>query len=209
MGIQVIFFSLFLVAPLSQAATRPCFNFSKKITKPLVVLSELGSENVVFGKLPTSVDPVGPPDGTTWSRVIGVVEKPLDRVLNLLLDHNTTKSPKVDEMAVEVAQNPDYIAQHFVDFTIKPFLFITVKWREQWGYELLTGTLTQPQEVLISYEKVSGTTHIEHLCGSVVLRKLDSNRTEVLQYERAKATSRSPEDTRDGLIGTLDTLRKI
>ena len=72
---------------------------------------------------------------------------------------------------------------------------------------VLAGTPAKPERLVVSYEKIEGTSHIEHLCGSMVLRKLGAGSTDVYLYEEAKATQRSPEDTLNGMRGTLEALR--
>lgn len=178
-----------------------CFDFNTKVTKPLGKMLPLkpGQDTSDLGDLK---------DGVNWASLRGTVKKPIKKVLDLLLDHKTTASPRVDEMEVAKVESPNYLARHDVKFLIKPFLFVKVRWTEQWAYTLVDGTPADPKEVLVSYQKVEGTSHIEHLCGSVVLRKLGPNETDVYQYEEAKATQRSAKDTLKGNIGTLKTLRE-
>jgi hypothetical protein len=195
MPIQVISFIVTLLLPLAFtfSASAKCFDFSKKITSPLKDTKAPAS-----GKTG---------EGITWAAVEGTVEKPISQVLKLLLDHNTTKSPSVDEMTVEENKDSPHFANHFVKFMVKTFIF-KVSWTEQWAYEILAGSPEKPAKTLITYEKIDGTHYIPHLCGSVVLRKLSERSTGVYQYEEAKAERRSVEDTVKGLEGTLATLRK-
>jgi hypothetical protein len=210
MGIQVFFsiLSLFNGAHWpsdfvysGEAAQKMCFNFNaEKISKPLQEL-EIGNELKMHGTAAEDKK-------STWAKVRGTVPKPLKAVLALLLDHNTTKSPKVDEMKVFKVESPHYLELHKVHYEINPFPLIWVKWDEQWAYALIKGSAAEPEEVLISYQKSEGTSHIEHLCGNIELKKLNESTTDVYQYEEAKATNRTSEDTMNGLIGTLETLRK-
>lgn len=206
MRIQVIFrlaaLLMFLCLPAMGAEPKLCFDFNTKVAKPMKEPLALkpDADHSAFGKYDQN--------GVTWASLRGTVNKPVKQLLNLLLDHNTTKSPRVDEMNVVDLTSPHYLARHDVKFLIKPFPLIKVRWTEQWAYTLLSGSPDDPQEVLISYQKSEGTSHIEHLCGSVLLRKLGPNNTDVFQYEEAKATQRTPEDTLNGNIGTLKTLRK-
>jgi hypothetical protein len=198
---RIILCALLAVVAVSGAAFGNCFDFSKKVETPLrePQALEKGQDATAFGKYD---------NGTTWGKVRGTIDKPIDKVLQLLLDHNNTKSSRVHEMKVDKKEDPNYLARHTVYFKIKPFLFITVEWREDWGYALAAGTPADPSRIVISYQKIEGTSHIEHLCGNIVLNKLSSTQTDVYEYEEAKATQRSPEDTVNGLLGTLKTLRK-
>lgn len=182
-----------------------CLDLSKLVTKPLhppIGLSSSGDNGEKGMKDKSEI---------THASLRGIVEKPIGEVLRLLLDHNTTKSPKVDEMEVTdllKPADPSYLARHQVKFLIKPFPLVKIRWTEDWAYVVTAGTPQDPKEILINYQKIDGTSHIEHLCGSAVLRKLSPTSTDLYQYEEAKATRRSPEETLSGLEGTLRTLRK-
>lgn len=147
-------------------------------------------------------------DGVNWAAVRAQAGKPIATLYQLLLDHGNTRSPRVDEMALEKLENPAYLNLELVRFLIKPFLFVKIRWTEEWGFALAEGTVQDPREIVVSYEKTDGTSHIEHLCGNMVLRKLTDKSTDVFLYEEAKATGRKVKDTLDGLLGTLKTLRK-
>jgi hypothetical protein len=177
-----------------------CFDFSTKVTKPIYGPIAFVANQDANEKGKTS-------SGSTWAGVRGVVHSPIEKVLSLLLDHENTKSSRVREFEVEKQADPNYLEKHVVKFTIKPFPLITVEWKEQWGFALADGTVDKPSEIVVSYEKTEGTSHIEHLCGSFVLRKLGETSTDLYYYEEAKATNRSVDDTLNGLIGTFKTLR--
>jgi hypothetical protein len=195
MWFQVLFL---LLAARADAA---CFDFSKKIVAPLKapIAAPAEGDAEASGKTDEQV---------TWAQVRGPVKAPIEKVYDLLLDHDTTRSSKVDEMDVVISARPGYLSFHTVKFLIKPFPLIKIRWTEHWGYALEAGTPEKPEQIVISYEKIEGTGYIEHLCGSVVLRKLGPASTDVYLYEEAKATQRSTEDTLKGMRGTLQTLRR-
>ena len=140
--------------------------------------------------------------------VRGDAAKPVLEAIAALLDHNTTKSGRVDGMDVIELDDPRYLARHEVHFSIKPFPFVEVEWTEDWAYTLLEGTPSDPVRALISYEKIKGTSHIEHLCGSILVQKRGPRESDIFIYEEAKATGRSAEDTVKGLKGTLASIEK-
>ena len=201
MRIQVIFL---ILSTSTAAASGPCFNFETKIVKPLRAPIALvqGVDAADKGTMDEGAE------GRNWAVVRAKVDKSLDTVYQLLLDHKTTSSPRVAEMTVEKIESPSYLQLEQVKFLIKPFLFVRVRWTEEWGFALAEGTRESPREIVISYEKTEGTSHIEHLCGNMVLRKLTDKSTDVFLYEEAKATNRKATDTLNGLLGTLKTLRK-
>jgi hypothetical protein len=61
--------------------------------------------------------------------------------------------------------------------------------------------------MVISYEKVAGTGHIERQCGSYVLQARTDGTTDLSMYEEVKADRRSAKDTRDMHAGILRNLR--
>lgn len=216
MGIQVFFrvaaMVLFLCTAASGAEHRLCFDFNKKVTKPLRAPIEFGGVGA-DGAAPADVSETGKrEDGGNWAAVRGVVSgKSIDQVLALVLDHNNLKSSEVDEMQVVEhtgGSTPMYLARHDVKYLIKPFPFIKIRWTEQWAYALTGGLEKDPSEVVISYQKSEGTSYIEHLCGTLILRKNGPHSTDLYQYEEAKAARRSVDETLNGLVGTLRTLRK-
>ena len=182
-----------------------CFNFSKKVTTPLQsMISEVSlTDLTASGQKQGSAD-------SHWGAARGIINASIREVLGLLKDHNTTKSPKVaaDDMKVEELNDPNYLARQIVAFHLVPFPFINIDWKEEWAYALAEGTEKEPSLVMISYQKVDGTSHIKHLCGSMELKKSGPNQTDLYQYEEVSASRRSIEDTVKGLLGTLNTLRE-
>ncbi|NDD93382.1 hypothetical protein EBZ37_15035, partial [bacterium] len=62
--------------------------------------------------------------------------------------------------------------------------------------------------IVISYQKTSGTSHIQHFCGNILIQRLSRTQTGVYLTEEIKADRRSAEDVHNGLMGTLRTLQK-
>jgi hypothetical protein len=111
-------------------------------------------------------------------------------------------------MHVDIEQDPNFLLKQVVHNEVDPFPFVTVKWSEEWAFSLLEGTASEPKKILISYEKIDGTTHIKHLCGNILITAdSDSSKSHVFLYEEAEATGRSQEDTVKGLKGTLEAIR--
>lgn len=111
-------------------------------------------------------------------------------------------------MHVDTEQDPNFLLKQIVHNEVDPFPFVTVKWTDEWAFSLLAGTFGDPKKILISYEKIEGTTHIKHLCGNILITAdSGSSKSHVFLYEEAEATGRSQEDTVKGLKGTLDSIR--
>lgn len=192
---------LSLAAPALASTT--CFDFDRKVTASLgpeiPASPSLDGESGQHGALPS---------GGSWAAVRGEVRKPIAEVLKGLYDPMITKGENVEKQDFVDLPSPDYLARHKISYKVNPFPLISIEWQEDWAYALTRGTRKEPEAVTISYQKTAGTSHIDRLCGNIVLRKKGPATTEVLLYEEAKATRRSPEDTERGLSGTLRTLRE-
>lgn len=147
----------------------------------------------------------------------GLVKAELPRsvpsLIEALKDHNNLKSPKATIVeTVEVSEPSRWIKN--IRFEVNPFPFVYVRWQERWGFfarEMPSADHAKPQKMwLINYEKVDGTSHISHLCGSIELVSLaEADRSEITYYEQVRATNRTAQDTLAGLRGTVETLLKV
>jgi hypothetical protein len=192
---QVIFFVL--VSASAQAQDGTCFDFSKKITEPLKKPATL--RDLPYPEISKKSGQSGPKQ--FWAEVRGRVPRGVDSILEEIKTHETLKSKRVSSMSIDTMEQPGYLARQKVHYKVEPFPFMTVEWTEDWGYTALG------KSILISYEKTEGTSHIPHLCGSIVLTPIDPATADVFIYEEAEATGRSREDTLNGVIGTLKTFR--
>lgn len=176
-----------------------CFDFNKQITQPLrepLSLSKTGdaTEN-------------GQKNGIDWGAARGIVKKPILEVYKKLLDHRTVKDMGRTRLLTKQIKRPGYLDFHRVDVTVRVFGPITVSWVEEWGYHLAEGTPELPTKIVISYQKVEGTSYIQHQCGSFVLKAQDAKSTDVFLYEQVKASHRDAEDTVKMVVGILRTIR--
>jgi hypothetical protein len=179
-------------------AASGCFDFSKSIT-----------EVVRPARKTAKAEASGRVSGDEyWAVVQGDVPSSVKRIYTFLSDRNSTKSSRVDEMHVDIETDPNFLLKQVVHSEVDPFPFVTVKWTDEWGFSLLEGTPDNPKKILISYEKIEGTTHIKHLCGNIeISAESDGSKSHVFLYEEAEATGRSQEDTLKGLKGTLESIR--
>ena len=129
----------------------------------------------------------------------------------MFLDHRNLKDSTRTTVVTTVLERPDYLAFHNVDVTVRIralFFKLKLQWTEAWGYSLVEGTPDAPLKIVIAYQKIAGTSHIDQQCGSYVLWARDAATTDLALYEEVKADRRSAEDTRDMHKGILGTLRK-
>ena len=78
-------------------------------------------------------------------------------------------------------------------------------WTEAWAFSLVEGTPQSPQRVVVSYQKVAGTGHIERECGSYVLQSREDGTTDLSLYEEVKAAGGSPRTPATCTAGSCGT----
>jgi hypothetical protein len=182
----------------------PCFDLRQKVDAPLAPPLPLveGRDNHVFGTYP---------GGTGWASGRVVLEMPIESAYAKLLDHRNVKDMTRTKLSTAVLDRPEYLAFHVVDIVVTVralFLKVNVPWTEAWGYSLVEGTAQAPRRIVVSYQKIAGSDHIQRQCGSYVLQARADGTTDLSLYEEVKAVRRSPQDTRDMHRGILRNLRR-
>jgi hypothetical protein len=182
---------------------RPCFDFTEKIDEPLQppIPMIAGQDNSAYGKYPNGVD---------WASGRALLAMPIGTLYAKLLDHRNLKDMKKTTIATTVLERAGYLQFHHVDIVVSLralFLRLKVAWTEEWGYSLVEGTRDAPRKIVASYQKLGGTRHLKHQCGSYVLQAVDDATTDLSLYEEVVADRRSAEDTRDMQAGILRNLR--
>lgn len=204
MSFQNSRFLLLLIWPFSlswaSSVSSECFNFKEVVKKPLrepIPFLNQQQEAVSSGQFPSEVN---------WGAARAIINKPIGMVIKALLNPLTIKGPEHKDAPIVKEERPGYLSFQRLKMKIKPTFFLTLEWDEEWGYVLLK---PEPQSsMLLSYQKVNGTSHIERFCGSVLIQSLGETKTDVFLYEELKATRRGREDIVKGHQGTLDALRK-
>ena len=194
-----------LAATTAHAAdlSGPCFDLRGTVVEPLSPPIPLvpGHDSHVFG---THASGVG------WAAGRAVLDVPIESVLTRLLDHRNVKDMTKTTLTTTVVDRPGYMAFHLVDVVVKLralFLKMSVPWTEAWAFSLVEGTPQAPRRIVVSYQKVAGTSHIKRQCGSYVLQARDDGTTDLSLYEEVKADRRKAEDTRNMHRGILRNLR--
>jgi hypothetical protein len=194
--------ALALVVAGPALAGEPCFDANAQRSGPLQPSLALASDG-------RELSDAGQRGELVWARRRGRVERPLETLRAFLEDPRHFKDDKVDEMTLRrLAPGPN-LSHVSVHSRVRPFPFVTVEWTDEWTVSLLAGTEARPEKLLVSYQKVAGTSYIAHWCGDLVLTRVDDQTTDVAQYEEAKITGRSHEEMKQGLAGFLDTLRAL
>ena len=180
-----------------------CFDFDRPIVEPLrppIALVE-GRDNSAHGTYENGVD---------WAATRTVLPMSLPSVYAQLLDHRNVKDMRKTTLSTKVLERPGFLRFDLVDVvvTLRVLLVkVKVAWTEAWGYTLVEGTQSDPRKIVVSYQKVAGTGHIQRQCGSYVLEARGAA-TDISMYEEIKAARRSARDTRDMHAGILANLRR-
>jgi hypothetical protein len=202
---KLIIAALFI--PLSTWAVdnknEKCFNFDQSIKDPLKL------PPTALAKKDISDAGVMKQRGSGfWGLARGQVNYSIQHLYQRLLDHSTIKDAKKAKLKTYEQERTGYKDFHLLMVTF-PTPVMDVKWEEEWAYKLAEGTDENPKKYVISYQKTNGTKYIPHLCGSIVLTSTGPQTTDVYLYEEINALGkRSPKDTIQGHLGTLNTLRK-
>jgi hypothetical protein len=192
------------LASAGWAAEPPCFDISQGFDaprRPPLALQE-GRDHAEFGS---------DADGTDWASLRAVVAMPLARVQAKLLDPRNLKDMKKTRIVVRPLALPGYLEARELDIEVSGralLVKVTVRWTEQWAFRLVEGTAEQPLQIVANYQKVAGTQHIRHQCGSYVLRPHGAGATDLSLFEEIVAKRRSARDTLDMLRGNLRNIRE-
>ena len=209
---HILFFFLTVLfnlthSPSLQAieTTQPCFDFNQKELKTLIELpSNLNFEKDIESTGHSEFD---------WATKGGIVEKPILGLYQKLLDPSTIRNDPKTKIELKEIENKNFIKTQNIHIHSRPVFFLTLDWNEQWGFQLKEGTETNPEAILISYQKTEGTSYIKTLCGNIFLKALTDSKskqpkTSVFFYERVNATRRNEKDILNNISGTLKTLRE-
>lgn len=186
------------------AAEQPCFDVREGFRAPLRASIALGDEGdrSAFGTYR---------DGTDWAATRAIVRMPIGRVLAKLRDHRNVKDMNKTRLVVRSLEKPGYLELCQVDVEVLVralFIKVPLRWTEEWAYRLREGTPEEPALVVVSYQKIAGTAHIQHQCGSYVLRPLGREATDLALYDEVRAKRRSAQDTRNMHRGILRNIRE-
>jgi hypothetical protein len=151
------------------------------------------------------------PDGVDWAATRAVIELPIRALLDKLLDTRNLKAMEKTRLVIREREHPGYLALRRIDVDVRVkalLIGFDVRWTEEWAWRVLKGSPEAPERVLGNYQKIAGTGHIRHQCGSYLLRRLGPGRTDLFIYDEIDARRRSARDTRDMQRGILRNIRE-
>jgi hypothetical protein len=179
-----------------------CYDFSKAINEPL-------SKPIPLLKDEDNFETGAAPYDVIWAAARGIVNLPVSKITPWLLDHSEWKDLSRTKLTLEKIPSPHYFELHRLSVDANVFAFIWLHWVEEWGYRVLKGTNAAPQALLVSYQKVEGTSHITRLCGSVLVQSMGKNKSDVSFYEEAKADRYEAHNIREMQVSNLFHLRQL
>lgn len=181
----------------------PCFDLSKPPAKPL-------HDPLPYSKEPPADEILTQsgklPDGSVWGALRSRVALPIDVVRSKLSDPVFVKENPKMKIKLDHLTRPGFDLVTRIQIKIKPVPFVSVEWAEEWAMNRIANEV--PTD-LISYYKTEGTKHLERLCGSTLIRKVDAKLTDVFLYEEVKSSHRSEEEVVQGHQGTLKALKRL
>lgn len=174
-------------ALIASHARATCFNFENKLTEPLnppLVLKGRADASSTGSKK----------NGVQWGAVRAIVKRPIRELLKKFEDPYLTKNPKNTVITKKVMKSPHYLWIRKMHLEVKPVFFVTVEWDEQWAVAVREGKEAEPKSFIVYYQKIAGTSHIDHLCGNIVVTTTDEGSSDVYLYEEVKSSHWSGED---------------
>jgi hypothetical protein len=193
-------FGCCLVLFIAGPGVSKCFDFEKNLTEPLQspIASVAGTDVTKIGSLE---------NGVQWGAVRGVAKKPIREIIEKFSDPYLTKNRKTTKITAQPLKNPRYLWERAMTLVVKPVFFVTIEWEEQWALKIREGTRDAPKSAIVYYQKTAGTSHLEHLCGNILLSARDSASTDVYLYEEVKASRWTNEDAVRNFLVVLKILR--
>ncbi|MCB0405413.1 MAG: hypothetical protein KDD51_11560 [Bdellovibrionales bacterium] len=179
----VFLLSLWFWLPTFSVADELCYDFDKPSQERLAGAPEL--------KLPAAgaAEAKGQRGGgVDWAALRVRLGRPLSSVYALVRDHRIGKDTCKTTLQSRFEKKKGYLDFETLSISANVWSFITIDWVENWGYELLAGTVGKPTAIRAYYQKIKGTSHIRRLCGFIEIHAIDSKHTDAYFYEEIKAT---------------------
>lgn len=139
--------------------------------------------------------------GVHWASTTHTHSVGQNALIERLSDPFSIKDPKTQKVTVKLAEkDPKQPSlERFESRTIgmNPVFFVHIEWIEEWFFDRLT-----PKKMLISYQKRSGTSHMRHFCGNILIEELGPSMARLSMYEELDADYRKAADVLSSVQGT-------
>jgi hypothetical protein len=139
----------------------------------------------------------------------GCVARPLREVWAVMLNWPLMQWKGVDDSQAQAMANPptDVELYYKVHYHVERF-FVNVEWWMDWYHVVKRGTVENPEKILINFQKVDGTDHIQYWVGSVFLEKISDEVTSFGIHVDVNADQQGPEDQGKTVQEVYDKLKK-
>ena len=128
----------------------------------------------------------GEDDGLYWVHGRGLIHAPMVDVVAALSDPAVVQDRRgVDEWALTDAVEAEYDPSFAIVNTTREI--ITVEWTVTWRGLVVVGDAEEPEVFAMRYQKTDGSSLIDTMEGSIVVRALSDDRTEIQLIEHLAA----------------------
>lgn len=143
----------------------------------------------------------GEEEGFYWSQGGGCIERPLREIWGVTHNQPHMIWEQIDDATFETLTPPEGFSHAYSIVYIKK-AFITVDWTMIWTHALVRGTPEAPEQVVVNYRRIEGTSYLPYWEGTILLEALDTGVTSVTIRNQINA-SRTDEDDAAGTITNL------
>lgn len=137
----------------------------------------------------------------------GCIRRPILEVWATSLNQALMQWVDVDDSRALEYAPPAGVAFFFsVNYAVHKF--ITVDWDMDWFHTVKAGTKQAPEKILINYQKVRGTSHIQFWRGTILLTRVNDHVTSFTMGNQISADQTSAQDAADAVkdvYGKLQT----
>jgi hypothetical protein len=138
----------------------------------------------------------------------GCILRPIREVL--AVTHNRealvwAKSTLVDFQKLTHATIPFFFS---TKYEAGPFFF-KQDWIMEWYQSIKAGEIKAPEQIVINFKKVSGTSHISHWEGTIELKFIEPMVTSFAMYHEITASQTGPAEAEIGVKEFIERLRNL
>jgi hypothetical protein len=189
-----------------------CFTFDEPIKKPARDPIEFEWKAPFPAPIPEDVSESGKlphVPGGFFCATRAIIHLSINQIYEKISNPRFLKDNPVMEVQFTEEKKPGFIRFLKLNITVRPFPFVTARWNEIWAFNITKGSEKEPEEILLTYQKTDGVEQLRHLCGSIWMRKLSDQYTDVARYEEVSSSYRNPQEVISGQLESFAALRKF
>jgi hypothetical protein len=136
----------------------------------------------------------GEEDNFDWGSAVACVARPIRETWAVL--HNQTLmvwgGVNTSEYTAAAQVPAGYTHLYQVGYHVKSIIG-TISWYMNWLHQVTAGTMQDPSEIKVTYEKVNGTSYISYWKGTIFLNASGPKATQVVIRNEIKASQQNAE----------------